>query len=472
MNQTGAAREYIRIYNQPEHAIRVDEKGNISYDWSRFDKMAELILAKGNKLKVVFFGMPQEIALYPKSLHKRPFGAIVCISPPKDYKLWEELCADFARHVIKKYSINEVRKWTFRCWNEPDIGYWHNHDLPEYLKLYDYFAKGIKSVSADIKIGGPALSTTKTYREPDNFRFFLEHVTKGVNYATGEFGSPIDYIAVHSYGGHASEGGPGRKFPEVDYMIEQHIRYADMRDEYPELLNMPIHVEEWGVSAGGTVGIDQKPMADFRNSQYGAAFLTSWVERHIRMRYENDRKFESFTFCSSGYEKIPLHDFMGYRTLDTKNGFHKPILNAYKLLNRLPPELVKVNINNPNKYLSSFATRDEKKIAIIITNYQHDRINSDGHSYPVKLNIVTPWKPARKVTLNHWRIDQNHSNAYTVFKEIGSPELPNPLQIDEIKKRMDIELLEMPKQMIIKNLADIEFELPCNAVSLIEIIIN
>ena len=30
--ESGAARQYIRIYNQPEVAARIDSEGNISYD--------------------------------------------------------------------------------------------------------------------------------------------------------------------------------------------------------------------------------------------------------------------------------------------------------------------------------------------------------------------------------------------------------------------------------------------------------
>jgi hypothetical protein len=61
----GAARQHIRIYNQPEVAIRVAPDGEIHYDWCRFDEMAKSILATGNKLKVVFFGMPYELAAHP-----------------------------------------------------------------------------------------------------------------------------------------------------------------------------------------------------------------------------------------------------------------------------------------------------------------------------------------------------------------------------------------------------------------------
>lgn len=472
ITEAGAARQYIRIYNQPERALRKDANGKIYYDWSTFDEMAEIILMSGNKLKIVFFGMPYELAAYPESVKKRPYGGLVCISPPKDYQQWEELCADFTRHVIQKYGLDEVKQWTFRCWNEPDLsGFWHKADIAEYLKLYDHFAKAVKEVSPEIKIGGPALTSTGTYNKPENFRMFLDHIVNGTNYATGGKGSPVDFIAVHTYGGSGAGGGPGRQYPEVDYLIEQHIRYADMRDEYPRLRDVPIHVEEWGEASGGTTGVSKKPTADIRNSQYGAAFLAAWVERHVRMQQENDRKIEGFTFCSSGYETLAEHDFMGYRTLHTRNGFHKPILNAYKLLNKLGPELISVQ-NKPDRHITAFAAKDADKISIVVVNYQYEHPFNDGISKQVSLQVQPQWETTGNVTVNHWRIDDKHSNAYTVFKEFGSPAIPNPMETDAIKARMGLEMLEPSKQVKNKSQINLKFYLPCNSVSLIEIINN
>lgn len=470
LTETGAARQYIRIYNQPEKALRKDKSGNIYYDWSHFDDMAETILVSGNKLKVVFFGMPFELATYPESVKKRPYGGLVCISPPKDYKLWEELCADFTRHVIDKYGLDEVKQWTFRCWNEPDLsGFWHKADLKEYLKLYDYFAKAVKGVSQEIIIGGPGFSSTQTYKKPENMEMFFDHITTGINYATGEKSSPIDFVAVHTYGGSGAGGGPDRQYPEVDYLIEQQVRYADIRDKYPKLRNMPIHVEEWGESSGGATGVSKKPTADIRNSQYNAAFLVAWVERHVRMKQENDRKIESFTFCASGYETLAESDFRGYRTLHTRNGFHKPILNAYKMLDKLGSELVSVTVNT-NKNIASFATRDKDKVSIIVINYQHEHPFNDGLSQMVSLQVKPNRTTTGNITVNHWRIDDKHSNAYAVYKELGSPKIPNPIETDAIKKRMGLEMSEPPKQMKSKDKINLKFYLPCNSVSLIEII--
>lgn len=473
MAETGAARQYVRIYNQPEYAARVADDGTVTYDWSRFDKMAQMILATGNRLKVVFFGMPTALAAYPKSILKRPTGVTVCISPPKDYGQWEALCADFTRHVIARYGRDEVTRWTFRCWNEPDLaGFWHKADLPEYLKLYDHFAKGVKGVCPEIKIGGPALTSTGTYKKPQNFTFFLDHVTSGTNHATGGTGSPVDFLAVHTYGGSGGGGGPGREFPDVAYLIEQQTRLADLRDQYPGLRNVPIHVEEWGETSGGTKGVDTQPKADVRNSEYGAAFLACWVERHIRLRQERDRRIDAFTFCASGYEKPPARDFMGYRTLHTKNGFHKPLLNAYTLLGKTCGELVHVSGVPADGPVGVFATREGGRVAVVLVNYQHDRLDSrEGVTFPVEVKVALPWAPETPVMLTHWRIDREHSNAYTVFRALGSPAEPTPEEAGKIRARMGLEALEAGRAMRAAELGEgLRFALPCNAVSLLEIV--
>ncbi len=470
LKETGAARQYIRIYNQPENAIRVATDGTISYDWSDFDKMADLILATGNKLKVVIFSMPEPIAAHPEWKRRREIGAILYPSPPKDYKLWEECCSDFMEHVVEKYGLAEVKQWTFRCWNEPDHkGFWYPQDLEQYCKLYDYFAKAVKGVNPELRIGGPALTSTGTYENPENLRYFLNHVSKGNNYATGETGAPIDFIALHTYAGSGAAGGPGREFPALEYFLEMQNNYANMRDEFPKLKNMPIHVEEWGISSGGTKGVSVEPKADVRNSQYGAAFLTAWVTKHVEMKQVNDRNFESFTLCTSGYEGKRSHDFMGFRTLHTRSGFHKPLLNAYKMLDKLADEMVPVSLDDDAGHVMGFATKSEDKITFIVCNFQNDKIQNDGNSYKVTLHIETGWKSSEKVILNHWRIDEKHSNSYTAFKEIGKPEVPNPIQIDKIKSKMGLELMESPLELKTEQLMEIKFVLPCNAVSLIEI---
>ena len=469
MVENGAARQYVRIYNQPETAAKVAADGSVTYDWSRFDRMAEMILGTGCKLKVMFFGMPKAIADKPEKMLRRSNGSKIGVSPPKDYKAWQELCSDFTRHVIKSYGEEEVKQWTFRCWNEPDLkGFWYKADVEEYLKLYDHFAKGVKDVCPDIRIGGPALSSTHTYKDSSNYKLFLEHVVNGVNHATGTPGVPLDFISVHTYGGSGGGGGPGRKYPETAYLIEQQKRYADMRDAYPQLKDIPIHIEEWGVSSGGTKGMDKQPMTVVRNSEYGAAFMVDWVAQHISMKQANDRNFENFTFCASGYDRKLNDDFMGYRTLDTMNGFHKPILNGYKLLDRLPRELIAINTMPNESGVRAFAARNNERVSVVLVNYQHDKIENEGKPVSFKLKTAFSWPADTQVEMKEWRIDSTHSNGYTAFKQFNSGDSLSPEQMTSIRKKMVLEVMESPKTAACGKLAELSIELPCNGVSLVE----
>ena len=49
-----------------------------------------------------------------------------------------------------------------------------------------------------------------------------------------------------------------------------------------------------------------------------------------------------------------------------------------------------------------------------------------------------------KVLLQHYRIDNDHSNAYTVWKNMGSPQKPTPEQYAELKAAGQLELLILP----------------------------
>ncbi len=77
-------------------------------------------------------------------------------------------------------------------------------------------------------------------------------------------------------------------------------------------------------------------------------------------------------------------------------------------------------MNSSNDHISAIASRDAKRITIVVANHQYDKLYSEGLSYPLNIDVKTDWKPGNNVILKHWRIDKNHSNSYTAFKELGS----------------------------------------------------
>ena len=63
-------------------------------------------------------------------------------SPPADWDAWAHLIEAFTRHCVDRYGIDEVRRWGFEVWNEPNYaGFWTG-TMEDYFTMYDAAAAG------------------------------------------------------------------------------------------------------------------------------------------------------------------------------------------------------------------------------------------------------------------------------------------------------------------------------------------
>ena len=160
---------------------------------------------------------------------------------PKDYKKWGELVHQWVKHSVQKYGQAEVESWWWEVWNEPNIGYWKGTP-EEYQKLYDFAADGLKRALPTARIGGPHSTGPNNPRAQQFLRAFLDHVTKGTNFATGKVGSPIDYIGFHA------KGQPRVVDGHVQMGIDKQLSDIDQGfmtvASYPTLKSKPIVIGE------------------------------------------------------------------------------------------------------------------------------------------------------------------------------------------------------------------------------------
>jgi xylan 1,4-beta-xylosidase len=78
--------------------------------------------------------------------------------------------------------------------------------------------------------------------------------------------------------------------------------------------------------------------------------------------------------------------------------------------------------------------------------------------------------PAEKVMLTQFRIDREHSNAYEVWKSMGSPQAVNDTQFKILERAGQLELLKSPEWMDTSNgEVYISVVLPAQAVSLFKL---
>jgi len=71
--------------------------------------------------------------------------------------------------------------------------------------------------------------------------------------------------------------------------------------------------------------------------------------------------------------------------------------------------------------------------------------------------------------MTEYRIDDEHSNSYEVWKKMGSPQNPTTEQIAELEKAGQLQIMNTPKKITVKDKTEIKIQLPRQGVSLLKI---
>ncbi len=108
----------------------------------------------------------------------------------------EELVYQWAKHCVDKYGEQEVLQWYWQTWNEPNIDYWRG-SREEFFKLHDHAIRAVRRAIPAAKVGGPDIAGGKG---GDFLESFINHCLRGRNRATGEQGTPLDFISFHAKG--------------------------------------------------------------------------------------------------------------------------------------------------------------------------------------------------------------------------------------------------------------------------------
>jgi xylan 1,4-beta-xylosidase len=116
--------------------------------------------------------------------------------------------------------------------------------------------------------------------------------------------------------------------------------------------------------------------------------------------------------------------------------------------------------------VSALASVDKNQTTVLLWNYHDDDIQDAGSPVELQLKGI----PAKQALMTHYRIDQEHSNSYQVWKKMGSPLKPTPEQIATLEKAGQLEQLSKPETVKITNgEALIKMQLPRQGVSLIKL---
>ena len=455
-------------------AYREDAEGKPIYDWTILDRIFATYLERGVRPYVQIGFMPKDLSVKPEPYQhswtpKARYEEIYTgwAYPPKDYAKWAELVFQWTKHCVEKYGRAEVESWYWQVWNEPNIGYWRGTP-DEFRKLNDYAIDAVRRALPTARVGG-----ADTAGSGGRFtRAFFEHCLRGTNYATGKIGTPLDFVSFHAKGAPVFTNGHVRMGISAQLRtIEDGFRIVA---SYPELKGKPIVI---GESDPEGCAACQGPQLAYRNGTMYSSYTAASFARKYDLAEKHGVNLEGALTWAFEFEDQPY--FAGFRSL-ASNGINKPVLNVFRMFAKMRgkrlnaqssgaiplAEITRRGVRDQPD-VGALASRDGKKVWILAWHYHDDDVA--GPDAFVQTQLAGLGISNGKATMRHYRIDQEHSNAFTAWKKMGSPQQPTPEQYAQLEKAGQLALFKETSLQIENSSTTIAFTLPRQAVSLIQL---
>jgi xylan 1,4-beta-xylosidase len=215
----------------------------------------------------------------------------------------------------------------------------------------------------------------------------------------------------------------------------------------------------------------------YRNGTLYPCYAAAALSSILNLAERHGINIEGMLTWAFEFEGQPYFD--GFRTLAT-NGVDKPVLNLFRMAGLMRGDRLKVVSSGAvgldaileagvrsQPDVDAIATRSDREVSVLVWNYHDDDL--PGPDAPVTL-AISGMPGVQRVLVRHYRIDSHHSNAYAVWKEMGSPQNPSPEQYARLEAAGNLELLNSPSwEWTEAGAAAIEFSLPRQAVSLVQL---
>lgn len=457
-----------------------DASGKPVYDFTIMDQIFDAYKAAGVRPMVELGFMPKDLAAVLPNRHEPyqvhyPKSTISGASnnPPKDYAKWGELIRVVTAHLVERYGRQTVLQWYFEVWNEPDVDYWHT--TPEdYWKLYDYAVAGVRAALPGAKVGGPANTSPGNPRAAKFMQDFLQHVDTGKSAANGK-AIPMDFISFHA------KGQPKIVEGKVTMSVAHELTDADkgfaIVANFPKFKQLPIILSEADPEGCAACSSKVNPANNYRNGTLYPAYTAAAYKALFELQDRHGVNLLSMLSWSFEFENKDY--FEGFRSLST-NGIDKPVLNFFRMAalmkgrrvatssdGQVPLETLVSTGARTQADVDALATLSDRAAAVMLWNY-HD-VDAPAPATPAAVTVSGIPAAIKRVLVTHYRIDDTHSNAYTIWKAMGSPQHPTTAQYAQLQSEAGLQLLTSPEWMdVAGGQIKVTTEMPRQSVSLLQ----
>ncbi len=400
----------------------VCENEELIYSFFNADQICDFLLSIGMRPFIELSFMPTTLS----SGNDTVFHYKANVDPPSNYDAWATLILKIVEHWVQRYGKNEVSKWFFEVWNEPNLKSFWKGNQKDYFKLYEHTVKAIKSIDNNLKVGGPATAKNAWITS------FLEFCEKK--------SLPVDFISTHHY--------PTDAFSKMtDNTILQlakskpNILMQDAKKVKNEAKGRPVYYTEWSTSSNA--------FDELHDHSYAAAHIIKNVMQVQGLVEGYSYWTFSDIFEENYFSSIPFHGGFGLMNI---YGIPKPSYRAYELLHHIGTESLPVQ--GSHKTVEVWVIQKSGKISVMITNCALPQ-------HPIKTETVKITLKGIKNLKKSYiqRIDDHHANATHAWINLGKP--------GSLSKKM-VEELDL-KSKLIKEPIQLKFE---GSTAIIEIVIE
>lgn len=345
------------------------------FTFAYVDKVVDFVLDAGARPFVELGFMPRDLATRTETL----FWWKAHCSPPTDMARWVDLVTATLEHWVERYGSEEVRRWRFEVWNEPNlVPHFWTGTRTEYFELYEATARAVKAVDPGLRVGGPSTSVFV----PDD-RYRGEYEDRSAEHATAEHASsgagtvdaldwrpvwihelvawcherdvPLDFLSTHLYPTDAAFGADGELRHLQRHVDATHQDLLLLRDliatgPFPDA---ELHITEWSSSPSS------------RDAMHDTLFAATYVTRAFLRGagLADSISYWTFTdvFEEGGAGIGPFHGGFG---LVNEQGIHKPTFHAFAMLARLGDTVL---LSTPHGVVTQHSGSGD--VAAVLLNY-------------------------------------------------------------------------------------------------------
>lgn len=401
--------QYVRfhaIFHDEVGLYDEDAQGNPVFNFSYVDQIYDGVLANGVRPFVELSFMPNKLAAKEVL---QAFWYKPDVSPPKDYAKWDQMITQFVKHLVDRYGIEEVSQWYFEVWNEPNLDFWAGKPAQStYFELYDHTARDIKSVSPQLRVGGPATAQAAWAD------VFIRHCAENK--------IPVDFVSTHVYANDKAEDifGTHEQIPR-ERMVCRAVRKVHDQIKASALPTLPLLWTEFNASY-----MNEPDVTD-------ATYMGPWLADTIRQCDGLVDEMSYWTFSDVFEEQgVVKQPFYGGYGLIAEDGIPKPAFNAFLLLHQLGDQRLKIDSD------SALATRRPDG-ALVIAAWNIAPPGTKGADKDMDFQFQHAKISHVEVT----RLDTEHGDVHKAYEAMGAPRFPTREEIEKLRTAARLSPAEM-----------------------------